>query len=80
MPTKRKLEVAETLETKRRKITLIEVLVILMVSAVLIRFVYHIANWHDLVKAVTHITAPEVGTLVVFCVAYCLFNRWIKKI
>lgn len=52
-------EAAPTPRKPRRKITLIEVLVVIAVSAVVLRFLYYVVNWRDLAEAIAAMTPFE---------------------
>jgi hypothetical protein len=75
----RKHTVAEkTPSAPRRRITLIEVLVVVMVGAVLLRFLYYVVHWRDLVatlKPIEDVQPIEWAIAVLFVVGYYLLNR-----
>jgi hypothetical protein len=59
----------------RRKITLIEILVIVAVGAVIVRAIYHVVHWRDVVEAIVELKPYEWVILLVFIFIYRFLNR-----
>ncbi len=59
----------------RRKITLIEILVIVAVAAVIVRAIYHVVHWRDAVKAIVNLKPYEWAIALVFILIYYFLNR-----
>jgi hypothetical protein len=71
---------ASTPPQPRRKVTLIEVVVMVTIGAVILRFVYHVVHWRDMVKAVVTLKPYEWAILVVFLLVYYFLNRRDKNL
>lgn len=62
----------------KRKITLIEILVLVAIAAILARLVYQIIYWRDIVDKLSKF--PLVGIVFIFILgAIYLANRWKNK-
>jgi hypothetical protein len=72
----KKNTIPETTSPKsRRKLTLIEVLVVAAVGAVILRLLYHVVHWRDVVNAFVELRPFEWGIIALFVVAYYFLNK-----
>ncbi len=62
---------------KQRKITLIEILIVVVLCVILGKFIYLLFNWHDTYEEIKRVGA--LGTVAIIIAVVC-FSKFIKKL
>jgi hypothetical protein len=68
-----------TLRRQRRRLTLIEALILLCMAGVLAEVVYGLVYWRDAVEVLARMSPLEWSAAVLLAVGYCCLDRWLDR-